>query len=165
MLMNLISPKLNALDKRILNRLQEDIPFVSKPWGIIARELGVTEELLIKRIAFFKKKGVIRRISAVFSPGKINFVSTLAAVKTAPGKVGSIAKTINMYPEITHNYRRSGPYDLWFTLVAKNRKRIADIMRRLKKDKNIEKVSEFPVVKLFKIDVKFQLSQAGTVRI
>ena len=117
--------------------------------------MDIKEDLLLKRIAFFKKKGIIRRISAVFSPGKINFVSTLAAVKAAPGKVGSIARIINTYPEVTHNYRRGGPYDLWFTLVAKNKKNIADIMRRLKKDKNIKKISEFPVVKLFKIDVKF----------
>ena len=148
--------KLSLLDRRILNRVQEDIPFKEKPWALMAQELGIKEDHLLKRIAFFKKKGIIRRISAVFSPRKINFVSTLAAVKAAPCKVGSIAKTINTYPEVTHNYRRDGPYDLWFTLVAKNKKRITDIMRRLKRNKNIERISEFPAVKLFKIDVRFR---------
>ncbi len=148
---------MTLLDKRILNRIQEDIPFKSRPWEIIARELGTTEELLVKRITFFKKKGIIRRISAVFSPRKINFVSTLVAVKATPGNIGKVAKRINAYPEVTHNYRRTGQYDLWFTLVAKNKKRIAYIVRRLKRDKNIEKLSEFPAVKLFKIDVKFPI--------
>lgn len=147
--------RLNPLDKRILNRLQEDIPFVSKPWRMIAGELNIREDLLLKRIAFLKKAGVIRRISAGFSPGKINFASTLAAVKAAPGKIGATANMINLYSEVTHNYRRSGPYDLWFTLVAKDRGRIAHIMRELKRDKNIEKLAEFPTVKLFKINVKF----------
>ncbi len=148
---------MSPLDKRILNRLQEDIPFVESPWRSIAAELDIKESLLLKRIAFFKKKGIIRRISAVFSPRKVNFVSTLAAVKAAPGKVGRIAKKINSYHEVTHNYRRSGPYDLWFTLVAKDKKRIVEILGRFKKDKNIEKISEFPVVKLFKISVSFRV--------
>jgi len=148
---------LNSLDKRILNRLQNDTPFVERPWETIARDLGITENLLIKRITFFKKNGIIRRISAIFSPRKINFISTLVAVKTAPGSIGRVAKKINSYSEVTHNYRRTGEYDLWFTLVARNKKRITEILRRLKKDKNIEKLSEFPVVKLFKIDVKFRV--------
>ena len=147
--------RMNPLDKRILNRLQDDIPFVERPWGKIARELGITEGLLIKRVVFFKKKGIIRRISGVFSPRKINFVSTLAAVKIAPGKIERVAKKINFYPEATHNYKRNGPYDLWFTLVARDKKRIAQIMRRLNKDKDIKKISEFPVKRLFKINVKF----------
>lgn len=149
--------KLSALDRRILNRLQEDIPFEKKPWGSIAGELKVREDYLLKRIAFFKKNGTIRRISAVFSPRKINFVSTLVGVKTAPGNIGRIAEKINSYPEVTHNYRRGGPYDLWFTLVAKNKRRIAGILNRLKEDKNVEGISQFPCVKLFKIDVKFRV--------
>ncbi|MDP2912662.1 MAG: Lrp/AsnC ligand binding domain-containing protein [Candidatus Omnitrophota bacterium] len=147
--------RLSLLDKRILNRLQEDIPFESGPWAAVAGELNIKEDLLLKRVAFFKKTGIIRRISAVFSPRKINFISTLVAVKALPGNAGRVAKKINSYPEVTHNYRRGGPYDLWFTVVAGNKDRIAHIMRRLEKDKDIERLSEFPAVKLFKINVKF----------
>ena len=146
---------LNKLDKCILNRLQDGIPFVKRPWEAIARELGITEGLLIKRIAFFKKKGIIRRISAVFSPRKINFVSTLVAVKAAPGSIEDIAKKINSYPEVTHNYKRGSEYNIWFTLIARKKERIARILSELKKDKNIKKISEFPTTKLFKINVKF----------
>jgi len=152
-----MSLNLSTLDRRILNRLQEDIPFAERPWKVIAGELNIKEELLLKRIAFFKKRGVVRRISAVFSPRKVNFASTLVAVKTTPGNIGRIAKKINSYPEVTHNYRRGGPYDLWFTLVARNNGRITHIIRQLKKNKDIEKISEFPTVKLFKINVKFSV--------
>jgi siroheme decarboxylase len=149
--------RLSAPDKRILNRLQDGIPFERKPWEVIAKELDTEEGLLLSRITFLKKAGIIRRISAVFSPRKVDFVSTLVAVKTASGKIGTTAKRINRYPEVTHNYRRSGPYDLWFTLVAGDRGRIARIIRRLKKDKDIKKISEFPAVKFFKINVNFRV--------
>ena len=148
--------RLSALDKRILNRLQEDIPFVARPWAKIAKELVIKEDVLLKRITYLKKAGMIRRISAGFSPRKVNFVSTLAAVKAVPGKVGATAKALNVYPEVTHNYRRSGCYDLWFTLVARDRNRIDRIINELKKNKNIKILSEFPAVKTFKINVKFR---------
>lgn len=148
--------KLNAFDKRILNRLQDDIPFVERPWGTIARELHIKEDFLLKRIAFLKKKGIIRRISAVFSPRKINFTSTLVAAKIASGRIEKVARKINSYPEVTHNYRRDAEYNLWFTLIAKNAKRIGQIIRCLRKDKDIERIAEFPVLRLFKINVKFK---------
>lgn len=147
--------KLSLLDKRILNRLQEDIPFVERPWEIIAAGLKIKEGYLIKRIAFLKKQGIIRRISAIFSPRKINFVSTLAAAQIAPGFIEKAARRINSYPEVTHNYRRNAEYNLWFTLIAQDNKRIAQIIACLKQDKSIKKISEFPATKIFKINVKF----------
>lgn len=149
--------RLSPLDKRILNRLQEGIPFEPRPWAAIADELNIKEEALLRKIAALKKTGVIRRISAVFSPRKVDFVSTLAAAKAAPGKVGPAAKAINSFPEVTHNYRRSGPYDLWFAMVAKNRKKITDIMRKLERNASIDKLAEFPAVNTYKIRVKFPI--------
>ena len=149
--------KLTLLDRRILNRLQEDIPFVARPWEAIAGQLKVKEDFLLRRIGLLKKKGIIRRISAVFAPGKIKYASTLIAVKVSPGKIKRIANKINAYPEVTHNYRRDSEYVLWFTLVARDRKRILQIINLLKKDRDIARISELPAVRIFKINVKFKV--------
>jgi len=146
--------KLSLLDRRILNRLQEDLPFVERPWRAIGLELNITENFLLKKIAFLKKKGIIRRISAIFTPHRIGFVSTLIAVKTAAADIDRVAKRINSYPEVTHNYRRAAEYNLWFTLVARNSKRIAQIKNQIKKDKDVQRLLDFPSLKLFKINVK-----------
>ena len=149
--------RLSALDKRILNRLQDDIPFLKRPWEAIAKELRIDEDLLIARIASLKRAGVIRRISAVFSPRKIGHFSILTGVKAVPGGIGRVVDKINFYPEVTHNYRREGEYDIWFTIVAASNNRIKQILSRLKRDKDIEKISEFPARRLFKINVRFQI--------
>ena len=96
MIMNTNKLELNRLDRRILNRLQEDIPFVRRPWEAVAGELGIGEDLLLTRIGLLKKKGIIRRISAVFAPRKIKYASTLVAVKASPGKCDAVAKRINV---------------------------------------------------------------------
>ncbi len=149
--------KLTSTDKRILNRLQEDIPFIERPWEAVAQGLGITENFLLKRAAFLKKKGIIRRLSAVFSPRKIGLVSTLVAVKAPLDEVKEVVKQINSYPEVTHNYKRGAAYNIWFTIVAKDIKRIAQIINQIKKNKAIKKLSDFPAVKLFKIDVNFRI--------
>jgi len=149
--------KLNLIDKRILNRLQKDIPFVKRPWEAVAEELNIKEDRLLKRIGFLKRKGLIRRISAGFNPRRIGFASTLIALKIGPKNLNKTVRKINLYPEVTHNYGRDSEYNLWFTLVAKNSRRITQIVNRLKEDKNIEGMLELPAVKLFKIDVNFKI--------
>src|SRR3989338_5623271 len=148
---------MNPLDKRILNRLQKDIPFVKRPWEAVAEELNIKEDILLKRIGLLKKKGLIRRISAGFNPRRIGFASTLIAVKAGPKNLDKIARKINFYPEVTHNYGRDSEYNLWFTLVAKDRRRITQIVNQIKKDKNIKEILELPAVRLFKIDVNFRV--------
>lgn len=149
--------RLSLLDKKILNRLQQDIPFETSPWRKISRELNIEEPALLKRIDFLKKKGIIRRISATFNPRKIGFISTLAAVKVAPENIDNVAQAISLYPEVTHNYKRDAEYNIWFTLVAKNRKRISQVISQLKKNKKIDSILELPANKLFKIDVNFKV--------
>lgn len=153
--MNQRRNKLSALDRRILNRLQDDIPFVRRPWEVLAAELKISEGFLLQRIAVLKKQGIIRRIAAVFTPKKVDFVSTLVGAKIAPAQIGKIAGKINSYPEVTHNYKRDAEYNLWFTLVAKNAKRVGQILDQIKKNKAVEQLSEFPTKRLFKINVKF----------
>ena len=148
---------ITALDKRILDRLQRDIPFVERPWGVIARQLNITELILLERIDNLKKSGIVRRISATFNPGKVGFVSTLVAAKIAPGKIDKVAARLNAYDEITHNYKRDSEFNLWFTLVAPDRKRINNIIARIKKDKDIKQLIELPAKRLFKIKTDFQL--------
>lgn len=151
------SQKLTPLDKRILNRIQQEIPFICRPWDKIAKSLKVSEPLLLKRIAFLKKQGVIRRISATFNPRKLGYFSTLVAIKVAPVDIEEVARKLNVYPEVTHNYKRNSEYNLWLALVAKNRLRIKRIIAKLKKDKRIKQVLELPAVKLFKVDVNFKV--------
>lgn len=151
------SQKLTLLDKRILNRIQQDIPFELRPWRKIAKGLKVSEPRLLKRIDFLKRSGIIRRISATFNPRRVGYVSTLVAVKVALSDIDAAARKLNSYPEVTHNYKRNSEYNLWFTLVAKNRQKISRIIGRIKKDKKINGVLELPAVRLFKVDVNFKV--------
>lgn len=148
---------LSSLDKRILNRIQKDIPLVKRPWKAVADELKIGEPLLLERMACLKKNGLIRRTSGIFNPRKVGFASSLVALKVRPANLRKIAEKINLYPEVTHNYSRDCEYNLWFTLVARSKERISQIVFQLKKDKDILRMLELPAIRLFKIDVNFMV--------
>ena len=154
-----INLKTNLMDKRILDRLQDGIPLVPNPWKEIADDLNISQKILLKRIAFLKKKGIIRRISATFNPQRLGFVSTLVAVKVSSDNIKRIVNKINRYHDVTHNYKRDSDYNVWFTIVAVNRARIDQIIEKLGEDEGVDKISELPAKKMFKINVNFKLSK------
>jgi len=65
---------LDELDKSILNRIQADFPIDSRPFARIAKELGLNEEEVIRRVKAMKDSGIVRRIGANFVPSKVGFV-------------------------------------------------------------------------------------------
>jgi len=150
--------KLTQLDKNILDELQQDISFVKRPWQGLARNLKITEDKLLNRINSLKKRGVIRRISATFNPKQVGYVSTLVAAKIGYKDIEKVAQRIGSFDEVTHSYKRDYKYNLWFTLVARSRKRITEILKKIEKDKQIKELIELPAKRLFKIKVDFRLS-------
>lgn len=150
--------RFSSFDKRLLDRLQRDIPFVKRPWSALAGRLNVQEPVFLERAGALKKKGVIRRISATFDPKKMGFTSTLAAAKIAPGRIDRVAAGLNAYPEVTHSYKRGSEFNLWFTIVARGKEAAARILGQLGKDKDVLALMELPAVRIFKIKVGFPLA-------
>ncbi len=52
---------LTAFDKRLLNIIQTDLPFESRPFAALAAKLETEESVVIERLKFLKQQGFIRR--------------------------------------------------------------------------------------------------------
>ena len=70
---------MDAIDRKLLNLIQEDFPITAAPFAEVAVRLGIGEAEVLDRIRRLKAKGIIRRIGAVFDLRKLGFVSTLCA--------------------------------------------------------------------------------------
>ena len=97
---------LDETDRRILNRIQTRFPIAPRPYGVIAEDLGLTEDEVMSRIKRLKEKDVIRRIGGNFVPEKVGFVSTLCAARVPETAIEHFAEVVNRYPGVTHNYQR-----------------------------------------------------------
>lgn len=149
--------KLDAIDRKIINRIQSDFPIDARPYRIIANELELEEEQVIKRVRKLKAEGIIRRIGGNFVPHKVGFVSTLCAAKVPEDKIDAFAAAVNRYPGVTHNYIRENEFNVWFTFIAESREEIAENLDQISKETGVNTILNLPATKVFKIRAQFDV--------
>lgn len=148
---------MDAIDKKILNIIQKDFPVVAEPFKAVAEKAGLSEDDVLTRIARMKQKGIIRRIGAVFDTRKLGFVSTLCAARVPEEKLKAFVEVVNSYPGVTHNYRRSHEYNVWFTFIAPDAEALKKCLAEIRDRTDIEDIINMSATRTFKIDASFEL--------
>jgi DNA-binding Lrp family transcriptional regulator len=149
--------ELDAKDRAILNRIQSDFPVASKPYRVIADELGLNEAEVIERVRRLKEVGIIRRIGGNFVPGKLGYVSTLCAARVPADQVARFADAVNRHPGVTHNYLRENSYNVWFTFIAPSTEEIEAKLREISTETGITEILNLPATHVFKIKAQFDV--------
>jgi DNA-binding Lrp family transcriptional regulator len=144
-------------DKRVLNALQRGLPITKRPYRACARRLGMSEKQLLRRVRRLRNTGVIRRLGVVFDTRKLGFSSVLAAMHVPAARIQAVARIINNYPAVSHNYQRDHHYNLWFTLSAPSRRALNNLIDEIKQKTKISDLKLFPAKRVFKISARFEL--------
>lgn len=152
---------LTAFDKALLNKIQENLPLVSRPYAELAKQIGVEETAVIERLNFLKEQGYIRRIGPFFDSAKLGYIGTLVAVRVREEDVPAVAAAINAYSGVTHNYERySGGdtrYNLWFTLLSPDTGSQTRVLAMIENMPGVERLISLPAIKKYKVSVRFTL--------
>ena len=143
----------------ILDALQNDFPLSQEPYAILADKLQMPLEQLWERIEKLIDEGIIRRIGASLDSRKLGFCSTLAAVSVEKEKVEIASEVIGKFPEVTHSYLRNDKFNMWFTIIAIDSQRIADILEQIRMSLKLEseQVLNLPMKSLFKLNARFNV--------
>lgn len=151
--------KMDNTDKKILEALQNEFPICANPYDILAERLDLTVDELWERINAMMDSGAIRRIGASLDSKKLGYSSTLAAVRVKTENISQAAELIGSYHEVTHSYQRDNEYNIWFTLIAESDGKIAGILDEIRGKLGLDEsdVLNLPVLKLFKLDARFQI--------
>jgi DNA-binding Lrp family transcriptional regulator len=149
---------LTAFDKRLLNILQTDLPFESRPFAVIAKRLDTEESVVIERLSFLKEQGFIRRIGPFFDSTKLGYEGTLVALEVKPQEIPQVAAVINANYGVTHNYERDGVLNLWFTLFSHTSEAQAETLDKISKLTGVVRLINLPATQKFKVSVQFTLS-------
>ena len=149
--------QIDKIDKIILNRIQSDFPITSRPYLVISKELGLSEDDVLRRIKKLKANGTIRRIGGNFVPEKIGFISTLCAARVPKDKLDSFAKAVNKYPGVTHNYKRNNHFNVWFTFIAPSMEEIKENLKKISASTGIKTIINLPATQVFKVKAHFDL--------
>ncbi|TDY63135.1 AsnC family transcriptional regulator [Aminivibrio pyruvatiphilus] len=150
---------LDSVGRKLVNLLQEGLPLEKDPYGIIARDLDISRSEVTERIGALVDGGVIRRIGGVFDSAAMGYSSLLVGA-AVPGEIfGDAAAFVNSFPGVTHNYRRSGPLNMWFTFASGDPGEIDGLLAALRERFGLSSVYPFPKVKHFKLRVFFDMEK------
>ncbi len=148
---------MDSVDKKILNIIQKDFPVVEEPFKAVAAKAGVSEDDALLRIKKLKEEGIIRRIGAVFDSKKMGYASTLCAARVPKEKLKQFVAVVNSYPGVTHNYRRSHEYNLWFTFIAADEETLKKSLGEIRDKTGVTDIISMTAAQTFKIDATFEL--------
>ena len=151
-------------DLSILECFQDDLPLVPRPWQALAGRLGITEEDLLERLRRLTRAGIIRGISPVLESRPLGLsAATLVAFRVPEDRIDEVAAVVSSCPEVSHNFRREDPYNLWFTITAKDRGAVDCVLGKILETTGIPETDmlDLPTVRRVKIDVRFRFERAA----
>lgn len=146
-------------DKKLLQIIQSNFPVAQRPYEIIGKQLGISEQEVMDRISRLQQAGIIRRLGGLFDSRKIGYTGTLCALQVPEEEIDRVAQIINSYPGVTHNYLRNHHYNMWFTLLAESEQHINSILNEIKEKTGLADILNLPAVNIFKVRVNFNLSE------
>lgn len=155
----------DAMDVRLLDVIQTEVPLVDRPFAAVAKRVGKTEADVLSRVAALKSPpgAAIRQIGAIFDSKALGYQSTLVAVRVDEGRLDDAAAAISRHPGVSHNYRRDHAFNLWYTLAVPpgSRLGLAGTAAALHRLSGARSSRLLPTLKLFKIGVRFDLGGGG----
>ncbi len=146
---------LPPLEKRLLNDFQHGLPLVSRPYAAMAERLGVGEQDVIDMLAALQDRGFISRVGAVFRANTIG-ASTLAAMAVPEEEIEAVARLVNGYREVNHNYQREHRFNLWFVITAEDEAALRRVLDDIE-TRSGHAVLHLPMLADYHIDLGFEL--------
>lgn len=140
---------MDAIDRRIVNDLQGGFPISERPYEEAAQALGIAEEELLWRLSQLLDRGILSRFGPLFDAEKMGGGVTLAAMAVPEDRFEQVARTVNGFPEVAHNYARDHRLNMWFVIASENPERIATALA------DIETATGIPVLNMPKLEEYF----------
>ena len=110
-----------SAEKGICAAVQDDIPLEPKPFEILAKKAGISEDEFIKKVNEFLDKGYIRRFGAAIRHRKAGITANGIGEWIVPDEDSArVGKIMASFKEVSHCYERPSfegwPYNL-FTMI------------------------------------------------
>jgi DNA-binding Lrp family transcriptional regulator len=148
----------DELTRRLLDVMQEEFPLAERPYEALGARIGVSEADALRRIREARDARVIRQICAIYDTKALGYSSALVAMKVPDGRLAQAAAVVNAHPGVSHNYRRSHEFNMWFTVAMPPGNDLDAVIWRLHELAGAESTRPMPTLRLFKIEVQLDMS-------
>lgn len=147
---------MDAVDRAIINRLQESFPIAERPYQVVAEGLGIGEDELIQRLQRMLENKQLSRFGPMYHAERLGGGLSLCAMSIPEPDFERVAEQVNAFDEVAHNYARDHHLNMWFVLATGTPERISQVLAE------IEETTGYPVYNMpkeqeFFVGLKFEL--------
>lgn len=119
---------LKETEKKVISLIQDDLPLHPRPFMLLAKEAGITEEEFIETVKDMVRRGLIRRFGATLRHQNAGFKYNAMVVWEVPeGEVERVGNLFASLNEVTHCYERvktdKWPYNLYTMIHGPTKER------------------------------------------
>ena len=139
------------LERRLLNLVQKEFPLDTRPFGILAKQAGISEAECIESLRRLSDQGILRGIKPAVAWKELGYSSILIGLEVDEQCIDAVALEINKDPGVTLNYARKGLMNLWCTFTYESSFRKDEFLKKLCSLPGVEKCRVFPAEKTYKI--------------
>jgi len=127
---------LTERERKVVRRLQANIPVSADPFGNLAGELGMDPNELLQVLKRWERDGVIRRIGLILRHRKLGFsANSMCVWKVEASRIREAGRILALSPHVTHCYERPCfevfPFNLYAMIHAKTRGEAIGIFEQL----------------------------------
>lgn len=119
---------LDALDRALINQLQDSFPLEDRPFAAVAQRVGSDEATVLARLQVLRSSGILTRFGPLFHAERLGGGLTLAAMAVPEADFDRVATLVNAYPEVAHNYRRDHALNMWFVVATETPEQITAVL-------------------------------------
>ena len=119
---------LDETNLAIMRATQAGLPLTPQPYRRIAEQLGLTAEVVMKRMSAMQEQGIIRRIGAVPNHYKLGYRFNGMTVWNVPDEsIDELGQKVGQLEFVSHCYHRprhlpEWPYNLFAMVHGKSQK-------------------------------------------
>ena len=147
--------ELDAVDRKIVARLQGEFPISERPYAEAAEQLGISEDALLQRIEALLADKVLTRFGPMFQVERMGGAFVLAALAAPEARYEEVTALVIALPQVAHNYRREHALNMWFVIATETQAGIADAIARLEADTGLP-VYAFPKEREYLVEMKLE---------
>lgn len=134
---------MDAKDVELLRVAQHGLLVCSRPYRVIAEQLGLSEQEVLDRLSRLVEKGYIRRVAASIAHYNIGMTANaLCAWCVEDDRVDEVGRMLASFEEVTHCYQRERAdgwrYNLYTMVHARTREEglaiVSSLARKVKVD-------------------------------
>lgn len=152
------SIELDALDRKLINSLQDGLDLTEEPFRPVARALGIPQNQLFQRLERLLEVGILSRFGPMFDADKMGGKFCLCAMKVPEDRFEEVTGIVNACEEVAHNYKRDHLLNMWFVIGSDRAEAIEEVAKRIEAESGLE-VLLFPKEKEFFISLKIQVPE------